>query len=99
MCNFVTGTWYYEVTLLTSGVMQIGWATKESKFLSHVRNYVNRLSKVFCENRHVPKQHSVDCLRSTSSWLIVETDGDHRVSKKYSLFLILSSQASLNYHS
>ena len=31
------GTWFYEVTLLTSGVMQIGWATRESKFLSHVR--------------------------------------------------------------
>ncbi|XP_028392377.1 RING finger and SPRY domain-containing protein 1-like [Dendronephthya gigantea] len=30
-----SGTWYYEVILLTSGVMQIGWATKESRFLSH----------------------------------------------------------------
>ena len=33
---FVPGVWYYEVTLLTAGVMQIGWATKDSKFLNHV---------------------------------------------------------------
>ena len=31
-----SGVWYYEVTLLTAGVMQIGWATKDSKFLNHV---------------------------------------------------------------
>ena len=30
------GVWYYEVTLHTSGVMQIGWATKYSKFFNHV---------------------------------------------------------------
>lgn len=30
-----SGRWFYEVILLTSGVMQIGWATRESKFLSH----------------------------------------------------------------
>jgi len=29
------GCWYYEVTLHTAGVMQIGWATKYSKFLNH----------------------------------------------------------------
>ncbi|PIK42620.1 putative RING finger and SPRY domain-containing protein 1 [Apostichopus japonicus] len=29
------GTWYYEVLVLTDGVMQIGWATKQSKFLNH----------------------------------------------------------------
>lgn len=36
-CTFCasTGVWYYEVTLLTAGVMQIGWATKDSKFLNH----------------------------------------------------------------
>ncbi|CAD6997860.1 unnamed protein product [Ceratitis capitata] len=28
------GCWYYEVLLITPGVMQIGWATKESSFLS-----------------------------------------------------------------
>lgn len=31
-----SGVWYYEVTVITSGVMQIGWATKDSKFLNHV---------------------------------------------------------------
>ena len=31
-----SGKWYYEVTLYTAGVMQIGWATKYSKFLNHV---------------------------------------------------------------
>ena len=43
-CSFLTspvgvvvGVWYYEVTILTAGVMQIGWATKDSKFLNHVR--------------------------------------------------------------
>ncbi|ORY00767.1 SPRY-domain-containing protein [Basidiobolus meristosporus CBS 931.73] len=27
-----SGTWYYEVQLVTSGIMQIGWATKSSIF-------------------------------------------------------------------
>lgn len=31
-----SGCWYYEVTIVTPGVMQIGWATKDSNFLSHV---------------------------------------------------------------
>lgn len=30
-----SGCWYYEVEVVTSGVMQIGWATKRSKFLNH----------------------------------------------------------------
>lgn len=30
-----SGCWYYEVLIVTSGVMQIGWATKQSKFLNH----------------------------------------------------------------
>ncbi|XP_077049483.1 RING finger and SPRY domain-containing protein 1 [Siphateles boraxobius] len=36
-CTFCvdSGVWYYEVTVITSGVMQIGWATKDSKFLNH----------------------------------------------------------------
>jgi len=29
------GAWYYEVLILTGGVMQIGWATKKSKFLNY----------------------------------------------------------------
>ncbi|XP_067620881.1 RING finger and SPRY domain-containing protein 1-like [Eurosta solidaginis] len=35
-CTFqiTDGCWYYEVLLITPGVMQIGWATKESSFLS-----------------------------------------------------------------
>ena len=39
-CTFCvdTGVWYYEVTVITSGVMQIGWATRDSKFLNHVSN-------------------------------------------------------------
>ncbi len=31
-----SGAWYYEVTVITSGIMQIGWATKDSKFLNYV---------------------------------------------------------------
>ncbi|XP_010015570.1 PREDICTED: RING finger and SPRY domain-containing protein 1-like, partial [Nestor notabilis] len=36
-CTFCvdSGVWYYEVTVITSGVMQIGWATRDSKFLNH----------------------------------------------------------------
>lgn len=36
-CTFQadSGIWYYEVTVITAGVMQIGWATKDSKFLNH----------------------------------------------------------------
>jgi len=36
-CTFSVnhGSWYYEVLIITSGVMQIGWATKQSKFLNH----------------------------------------------------------------
>ncbi|CAF2139336.1 unnamed protein product [Rotaria magnacalcarata] len=30
-----TGVWYYEVLIVTDGVMQIGWATKQSKFMNH----------------------------------------------------------------
>ncbi|CAM4859103.1 unnamed protein product [Rotaria socialis] len=30
-----TGVWYYEVLIITDGVMQIGWATKQSKFMNH----------------------------------------------------------------
>ncbi|KAG5900674.1 hypothetical protein JTB14_005939 [Gonioctena quinquepunctata] len=29
------GVWYYEVCIITPGVMQIGWATKNSNFLNH----------------------------------------------------------------
>ncbi|CAB3407581.1 unnamed protein product [Caenorhabditis bovis] len=36
-CTFevIDGVWYYEATVLTSGVMQIGLATKRSRFLNH----------------------------------------------------------------
>lgn len=36
-CTFQvdSGVWYYEVLIITAGVMQIGWATKHSKFLNH----------------------------------------------------------------
>lgn len=30
------GIWFYEATVITAGVMQIGWATKQSKFMNHV---------------------------------------------------------------
>lgn len=29
-----SGVWYYEARVVTAGVMQIGWATKDSKFLN-----------------------------------------------------------------
>lgn len=36
-CTFAitSGTYYYEVLIITPGVMQIGFATKQSKFLNH----------------------------------------------------------------
>ncbi|XP_013382424.1 RING finger and SPRY domain-containing protein 1 isoform X1 [Lingula anatina] len=39
-CTFQanTGVWYYEVMVITPGVMQIGWATKNSKFLNYEGN-------------------------------------------------------------
>lgn len=51
-CTFCVdaGVWYYEVTVITSGVMQIGWATRDSKFLNHVstlENSVNRATAAF----------------------------------------------------
>ncbi|UJR33081.1 hypothetical protein I4U23_020540 [Adineta vaga] len=30
-----SGIWYYEVLIVTDGVMQIGWATKQSRFMNH----------------------------------------------------------------
>lgn len=36
-CTFQvdSGIWYYETLIITTGVMQIGWATKDSTFLNH----------------------------------------------------------------
>lgn len=39
-----SGCWYYEVLIITPGVMQIGWATKDSNFLSHVSLLLKRMS-------------------------------------------------------
>lgn len=30
------GSWYYEVTIVTGGLMQIGWGTKQCKFLKNL---------------------------------------------------------------
>jgi len=40
-CTFQVdqGVWYYEALIVTSGIMQIGWATKLSKFLNYVSHY------------------------------------------------------------
>ncbi|XP_026727830.1 RING finger and SPRY domain-containing protein 1-like [Trichoplusia ni] len=36
-CTFEVsvGCWYYECTIITAGVMQIGWATRGSHFMNH----------------------------------------------------------------
>jgi hypothetical protein len=52
-CTFSvnSGCWYYEVLVITSGVMQIGWATKRSKFLNHegsVRKLGRHLTLTCC---------------------------------------------------
>lgn len=41
-----SGVWYYEVLIITPGVMQIGWATKSSNFLNHV-SIIFKLFSVF----------------------------------------------------
>ena len=37
-CNFEVdkGVWFYEARIITEGVMQIGWATKDTKFVTRV---------------------------------------------------------------
>ena len=42
-CTFQvdSGVWYYETLIMTTGVMQIGWATKNSNFLNHVSLNLN----------------------------------------------------------
>lgn len=46
-CTFQvdSGVWYYETLIITPGVMQIGWATKDSSFLNHVC-YLNDLNSL-----------------------------------------------------
>ena len=48
-CTFQVdaGVWYHEVLIVTPGVMQIGFATKNSKFLNHVRVTLHRSSLYF----------------------------------------------------
>lgn len=42
-----SGVWYYEVCIITPGVMQIGWATKNSNFLNHVCENMQAKLKMF----------------------------------------------------
>lgn len=51
-CTFQVdeGVWYYEVLIITCGIMQIGWATKDSTFLNHVSD-VRLPFHVLAENR------------------------------------------------
>lgn len=39
------GKWYYEVTLISGGLFQIGWFSSESKFNSQV-NHIDLFSKI-----------------------------------------------------
>ncbi|KAJ6221259.1 hypothetical protein RDWZM_007071 [Blomia tropicalis] len=34
-CSVSSGIYYYEAIVLTSGIMQIGWATKSTNFMNH----------------------------------------------------------------
>ena len=36
------GLWFYEVTLITNGIMQIGFANKSATFINHVKIKQNR---------------------------------------------------------
>lgn len=45
------GAWYYEVELVTNGVLQIGWATKYSKFLNYVSNFMPDVKLVSPSNK------------------------------------------------
>lgn len=48
-CTFQVneGIWFYEATVITAGVMQIGWATKQSKFMNHVSSTSHNVRNVF----------------------------------------------------
>ena len=37
------GVWFYEVLIVTPGVMQIGWATRDSKFLNYVSVFIGKV--------------------------------------------------------
>ena len=40
------GVWFYEVTLITNGIMQIGFANKSATFLNHVKTYLAKKMNV-----------------------------------------------------
>lgn len=58
-CTFQVdcGVWYYEAVTVTSGIMQIGWATKLSKFLNYVSGTAVFLVTSFSS------QHPAGCSR------------------------------------
>ena len=51
-CTFQvdSGVWYHEVLIITPGVMQIGFATKNCKFLNYVR-YTTKTTLTFTLTR------------------------------------------------
>lgn len=38
-----TGSWFYEVTLQSAGIFQIGWATRYARFGSEVFNQIDMI--------------------------------------------------------
>ena len=63
-CTFQvdSGVWYHEVLIITPGVMQIGFATKNSKFLNYVR-YTTKAAMTFTLARM-----TLDIFRDELSW-------------------------------
>lgn len=56
-----SGCWYYEVLIITPGVMQIGWATKDSNFLSHVSLLLKRMNHIYELNVNFPISSILNC--------------------------------------
>ncbi|XP_043286740.1 RING finger and SPRY domain-containing protein 1-like [Venturia canescens] len=68
-----SGVWYYETLIMTPGVMQIGWATKQSTFLNHegygIGDDEYSLSydgcrKLIWHNARSEKYHDQDCWKA-----------------------------------
>nr|CAD7402456.1 unnamed protein product [Timema poppensis] len=61
-CTFQvsSGVWYYETLVITPGVMQIGWATKDSTFLNHVSLAADNLERVGVQRVYMEESRKQD---------------------------------------
>lgn len=85
------GAWYYEATIVTTGIMQIGWAAKQSKFLNHVSSIqsiqvdVQGCHKACKEGRNSKPRITLD---TWGLWLNCGNNNNSR--KQFRVCLVLS---------